>query len=36
MALGLNLVYLVLGAGFFGWMLHQAREQGYLTRLGMQ
>jgi ABC-2 type transport system permease protein len=36
MALGLNLVYLVLGAGFFGWMLHQARAQGYLTRLGMQ
>lgn len=35
-ALGLNLVYLVLGAAFFGWMLQQARDKGYLTRLGMQ
>jgi ABC-2 type transport system permease protein len=35
-ALGLNLVYLALGAAFFGWMLQQARDKGYLTRLGMQ
>ena len=36
MACGLNLVYLGLGGAFFGWMLQQAREKGYLTRLGMQ
>jgi ABC-2 type transport system permease protein len=35
-ALALNVVYLALGAVFFGWMLHQARERGYLSRLGMQ
>lgn len=35
-AFALNLVYLILGAAFFGWMLHQARTRGYLTRLGMQ
>jgi len=35
-ALALNLVYLALGAAFFGWMLQQARERGYLSRLGMQ
>jgi ABC-2 type transport system permease protein len=32
----LNVVYLAGGAGFFGWMLRQAREKGYLSRLGMQ
>jgi ABC-2 type transport system permease protein len=35
-ALSLNVVYLAIGAGFFGWMLRQAREKGYLSRLGMQ
>ncbi|MES1243842.1 MAG: ABC transporter permease [Acidobacteriota bacterium] len=35
-ALGLNLVYLLLGAAFFGWMLKQVREKGYLARLGME
>jgi ABC-2 type transport system permease protein len=35
-ALGLNVVYLAAGAGFFGWMLQQARDKGYLSRLGMQ
>lgn len=35
-AFSLNLVYLMLGAAFFAWMLRQAREKGYLTRLGMQ
>jgi ABC-2 type transport system permease protein len=35
-ALALNVVYLAAGAGFFGWMLQQAREKGYLSRLGMQ
>jgi hypothetical protein len=30
------MVYLAVGAGFFGWMLQQAREKGYLSRLGMQ
>jgi ABC-2 type transport system permease protein len=35
-AFSLNVVYLALGAGFFGWMLRQAREKGYLSRLGMQ
>jgi ABC-2 type transport system permease protein len=35
-ALALNVVYLAVGAGFFGWMLRQAREKGYLSRLGMQ
>jgi ABC-2 type transport system permease protein len=35
-ALALNVVYLAAGAGFFGWMLRQAREKGYLSRLGMQ
>jgi ABC-2 type transport system permease protein len=33
-ALGLNMVYLAAGAVFFGWMLQQARRQGYLSRLG--
>jgi ABC-2 type transport system permease protein len=35
-ALALNIAYLAAGAGFFGWMLQQAREKGYLSRLGMQ
>jgi ABC-2 type transport system permease protein len=35
-AFALNLLYLGIGAGFFGWMLRQAREKGYLSRLGMQ
>lgn len=35
-AFGMNLVYLALGAAFFGWMLHQARVKGYLSRLGME
>jgi ABC-2 type transport system permease protein len=35
-AFGLNLVYLILGAAFFGWMLRQVREKGYLARLGME
>jgi ABC-2 type transport system permease protein len=35
-ALALNVVYLAAGAGFFAWMLQQAREKGYLSRLGMQ
>ncbi len=34
-AFALNAVYLGIGAAFFGWMLHQARQKGYLTRLGM-
>jgi ABC-2 type transport system permease protein len=36
MAFALNVVYLALGAGFFGWMLQQARHKGYLSRLGLQ
>lgn len=35
-ALGLNILYLAAGAGFFAWMLQQARRQGYLSRLGMR
>jgi ABC-2 type transport system permease protein len=35
-ALVLNLVYLAAGAAFFGWMLRQVREKGYLSRLGME
>jgi ABC-2 type transport system permease protein len=33
---GMNLVYLALGATFFGWMLRQVRRKGYLSRLGME
>jgi ABC-2 type transport system permease protein len=36
LALGMNLVYLALGAAFFLWMLRQVREKGYLSRLGME
>lgn len=32
----LNILYLVIGAIFFGWMFSQVREKGYLTRLGME
>ena len=32
----LNILYLVAGAIFFGWMFSQVREKGYLTRLGME
>lgn len=35
-AFGLNIVYLGAGAAFFGWMLQQARREGYLSRLGMR
>ena len=35
-ALGLNLVYLLLGALYFGWMLGKVRERGYLTRLHLE
>ncbi|HEX9942064.1 MAG TPA: ABC transporter permease [Thermoanaerobaculia bacterium] len=35
-SLGMNLVYLALGAAFFGWMLAKVREKGYLSRLGME
>jgi len=33
---GLNLVYLVLGGAYFGWMLAKVRERGYLARLQME
>lgn len=32
----LNILYLTAGGCFFGWMLSQARQHGYLSRLGMQ
>ena len=35
-ALCLNVVYLAIGAAFFGWSLRQVRERGYLGRLGME
>ena len=35
-AFSLNILYLVTGAIFFGWMFSQVREKGYLTRLGME
>jgi len=35
-AFSLNILYLVIGAIFFGWMFSQVREKGYLTRLGME
>ena len=35
-ALAMNLLYLALGAVFFGWMLRKVREKGYLARLGME
>ena len=35
-AFGMNILYLVAGATFFGWMLRQVREKGYLSRLGME
>ncbi len=36
LAFALNLVFLVCGAAFFGWMLERVREKGYLGRLGME
>ena len=36
LAFALNLVYLGLGALFFGWMMRRVREKGYLSRLGME
>jgi len=33
---GLNLVYLFIGALYFGWMLHRVREMGYLSRLHLE
>lgn len=36
LSFGMNIVYLGLGGAFFGWMLHKAREKGYLSRLGME
>lgn len=35
-SLGLNLVYLTLGAVFFGWMLKQVKIRGYLSRQTME
>lgn len=35
-ALGLNVVYLALAGGFFGWMMKRVREKGYLGRLAME
>ena len=35
-AAGLNGVYLLAAALFFGWMLGRVREKGYLGRLGME
>ncbi|MGA7615045.1 MAG: ABC transporter permease [Thermoanaerobaculia bacterium] len=35
-AVALNLVYLVLGALFFGWMLNVVRRRGLLSRLAME
>jgi len=36
LAFGLDLLYLAAGGTFFGWMLRQVREKGYLSRLGME
>ena len=36
MAAGLNGVYLLAAALFFGWMLGRVREKGYLGKLGME
>lgn len=33
---GLNLVYLLLGALYFSWMLRRVREMGYLSRLNLE
>ncbi len=35
-AMSLNLIYLALGGGVFGWMLARVRQKGYLTRTGME
>lgn len=31
-----NIIYLIIGALFFAWMLRQVRDKGYLSRLGME
>jgi ABC-2 type transport system permease protein len=36
LAFALDLLYLAAGGAFFGWMLRQVREKGYLTRMGME
>jgi ABC-2 type transport system permease protein len=36
LAFALDLVYLAAAAVFFGWMLRQVRDKGYLARLGME
>ena len=33
---GLNLVYLLLGSLYFGWMLRRVREMGYLSRMHLE
>ena len=33
---GLNLVYLLLGALYFGWMLRRVRKMGYLSRMHLE
>ena len=35
LAFAMSLLYLLGGAALFGWMLHQTRRKGYLSRLGM-
>lgn len=35
LAFGLNIVYLIAGAVYFGWMLGRVREKGYLSRLNL-
>jgi ABC-2 type transport system permease protein len=32
----MNLLWLAIGATFFGWMFHVVRDRGYLSRLGME
>ena len=33
-AAALNVVYLAIGAAFFAWSMHQAREHGTLLQMG--
>ncbi|MBW2502740.1 MAG: ABC transporter permease [Deltaproteobacteria bacterium] len=33
---GLNMVYLLLGSLYFGWMLRRVREMGYLSRMHLE
>jgi ABC-2 type transport system permease protein len=35
-AFGLNLVYLALAGGFFGWILKHTRQRGLLTKFATQ